>query len=90
MKSLIKVASTTRNFLLHLQFKIRLFQANYLGMYKYNGIIGYSNMPKAKVLYPFALSNKIQLSIPMEFGTAVSYARMFNGIVVPVNYKNDS
>lgn len=63
-------------------FRFRVWLARRFGAYRYSGSISMSGargVPQAKVRYADG-----QHSVPMAIGTAVSYAEMFNGVVVPV------
>lgn len=59
-------------------FKYYYFMAKYFGKYQYHGLIGWSNLPKARVKY-----HSGGISRNMEIGTAFNYAEMFGGDVIP-------
>lgn len=63
-------------------FRIRLFAARNFGAYRYRGMIsmaGAHGYPLAQVRYKDGYR-----SIQMAIGTAVDYAKMFDGSVEPV------
>lgn len=58
-------------------FRVRLWLAEHLGFYRYEGCWNMSRMPKARVQYVDGVS------APMAIGNAVSYAKIFGGKVIP-------
>ncbi len=70
-------------------FRVRLWLAKNLGMYRYEGMMAMARgYPMARVHYfPNENYPNRAYSCPMPIGNAVDYAEMFGGDVVPVEHK---